>query len=943
MFKDDTKNRLNEKKEMRLITFILGLFTAAAFFVPFIVNDNGYFIFFGDFNVQQIPFYQYCHQMVRSGQFYGWDFGTDLGANFIPSYSFYLLGSPFFWLTLPFPNSWVPYLMGPLLILKFACASLTGYIYIRRFTARPESATIGGLLYAFSGFSCYNIFFNHFHEAIVVFPLLLWAIEKFMAEKSRGWLAFAVFLSVLTNYFFFFGMVVFVIIYWTVRMCSKSFKFKISEFFIMLFECVLGLLLSAAVLLPTVIEVLQNDRLSSVMSGWGAVMYGKEQIFLNVIECFFFPPDLPARPVFFPGADVKWSSLGGWLPLFGMTGAICWLKSEKKGHWIRRVLAICIVMALIPGLNAAFSMFNTAYYARWFFMPILIMSLATATALEDTKVDWNSAWRWSFFITLAFTVVIGFMPTINYDTGEITKWGLYTDAATNPFKYVYQVLKNAVDGTTHVDGDFYDLRFWVTCAIALGSCVVVKMLIPLIKEKKSSVFKPIIALICIVSIIYSAFFISCGQSHSYERDTVMTDALIEGKVSIEDDPDGFSRVDVYDGVDNTGLYLGLSSINFFNSIVPASIVDYYEFIGVGRSVASRAETKYSALRPFLSVKYVLDPHIENSKEFMDSNGQTVMPNYSFYSDEGGYLIYKNENYIPMGFTYDYYIDGKTLVNYKDERRVNMMLKALMVENKDIPKISQYLADIHTEYSIDKTSTGIKPLQFNDESLQNDCEARRKVCADTFKVTKNGFTASISMDRDNLVFFSVPYHEGWTATVNGKSAEIFRVNKSFMAVVVPEGVAEIKFTFETPGLFVGIIITLAAIAVFAAYIGLVVLKRNYRPTTPFEYPEGDEIADRIRLYDAANYAAEHPDDDYLLDNIDRSKIDAYVGFKGGFKLDDTAVIDFNTGKFPKIEVEAETGSQSEGKADGDTEKPTEKTDGAPETDQTKADDDKESDG
>ena len=28
----------------------------------------------------------------------------------------------------------------------------------------------------FSGFSVYNIFFNHFHEAIVVFPLLLWAL-----------------------------------------------------------------------------------------------------------------------------------------------------------------------------------------------------------------------------------------------------------------------------------------------------------------------------------------------------------------------------------------------------------------------------------------------------------------------------------------------------------------------------------------------------------------------------------------------------------------------------------------------------------------------------------------------------------------------------------------------------------------------------------------------
>ena len=154
---------LRPKKEKYLATFLTALAVAAAFFVPFIIMGEGYFIFYGDFNVQQIPFYQMCHEMVKSGEI-GWNWSTDLGVNFIGSYSFYLLGSPFFWLTLPFPNSIIPYLMGPLLILKFACASLTAYMFIRRFTARAETAMLGGLIYAFSGFSVYNIFFNHFHR-----------------------------------------------------------------------------------------------------------------------------------------------------------------------------------------------------------------------------------------------------------------------------------------------------------------------------------------------------------------------------------------------------------------------------------------------------------------------------------------------------------------------------------------------------------------------------------------------------------------------------------------------------------------------------------------------------------------------------------------------------------------------------------------------------------
>ena len=110
--------------------FLYGIGISLVFFLPFIIWDNGYFLFYGDFNVQQVPFYQMCHDAIRSGNI-GWSWTTDLGANFIGSYTFYLLGSPFFWLTLPFPSEAVPYLMGPLLILKFGCASLTGFIYLK--------------------------------------------------------------------------------------------------------------------------------------------------------------------------------------------------------------------------------------------------------------------------------------------------------------------------------------------------------------------------------------------------------------------------------------------------------------------------------------------------------------------------------------------------------------------------------------------------------------------------------------------------------------------------------------------------------------------------------------------------------------------------------------------------------------------------------------------
>jgi hypothetical protein len=70
--------------------------------------------------------------MVQDGSF-GWDWVTDMGSNFIGSYSYYMLGSPFFWLMCIFPSTWAPYLMAPIYIVKYIVAAVIAYAYLQRF------------------------------------------------------------------------------------------------------------------------------------------------------------------------------------------------------------------------------------------------------------------------------------------------------------------------------------------------------------------------------------------------------------------------------------------------------------------------------------------------------------------------------------------------------------------------------------------------------------------------------------------------------------------------------------------------------------------------------------------------------------------------------------------------------------------------------------------
>ena len=104
--------------------FLAGLILACVMIVPFIIKGHGIFTMVDDFNYQQIPFNMLSNTAVKSGQT-GWNWYTDLGSNFIGSYSFYTLGSPFFWLSLIFPAVIFPYLIGPLLILKYSVAAVT--------------------------------------------------------------------------------------------------------------------------------------------------------------------------------------------------------------------------------------------------------------------------------------------------------------------------------------------------------------------------------------------------------------------------------------------------------------------------------------------------------------------------------------------------------------------------------------------------------------------------------------------------------------------------------------------------------------------------------------------------------------------------------------------------------------------------------------------------
>lgn len=806
------KKKLGEKGKYYYykVSFFFAAVIAVLLLFPVTMSGDGYFLYYGDYNVQQIPFYQHAVEMVRSGNI-SWDWGTDLGSGFLNNYAFYLSGSPFFWITCLFPSAWTPYLMAPMFVIKFATASFCAFIYLKRFVKKPEYAVIGGLLYAFSGFQIYNIFFNHFHDPVAFFPLMLWGIEETVQNKRKGVFAFTVCLCAMTNYVFFVGNCFFCVIYFLMRFAHKSFKVTWKSFFTLAFEAVLGFAMSLFIVLPAVLSVMTNNRLDRSYSELKkALIYmDGDKVYWtrygHILQSIFFPPDIPSRVNFFYGHSTRWASNAAWLPLFGTTGVISYFFAKRK-KTLKFMIAFLVICALVPVLNSIFVMGNTGYYARWMYMIVLMMTLATVIALEDEKISFRPGLIGNGICCAAIAIPVALMwyenekkdELMNLGRGQMPKW------------------------------------IWISIAVAVVCIIAVHIIIKYFRGTKY--FTRIVAMtLCVVILAYGWMHTLLGRSLGSDKDFLI-DAAINGELVLEDDE--FYRIDTYRDsggeLDNLGMYWGYPSIQCFNSSVNTAILDFYPKIGVSRNVASRPESKYFGIRSFFSTKYSIVSTSKTNKH--DTKGFSYYDTQVYYTytnskTQRSYDIYKNDYYIPMGFTYTHFITEKEFERVSKDSRHALLCRYLVVPNDEAEYYSQFMTQVKYGDMVNS--------QLDEESYYQSCLDRLAgdYC-DTFETSSKGATATINMDKKNLVFFSIPHDSGWSAYVNGKKSDVHKVCYGFIAVECPEGECDIELKYDMPGLKLGVVATIVSLLVFAGYIFICRKNNGDRKLFGDDYYEGE---------------------------------------------------------------------------------------------------------
>lgn len=531
---------------------------------------------------------------------------------------------------------------------------------------------------------------------------------------------------------------------------------------------IIGTGLAGIALIPSFYAILGSGKATETIGTHIELMYCPQKI-LEHLKTLVAPIESGSYRAFYDSSI--WSSTGVYLPIFGCTCVIQWCIQKK--NWLKKICILLVVCYFVPVLNAMFNLFSSTTYTRWLYGMALIFSLVTAMTLEEMQIKKQRMNRKVLVGATFFTAGILLIPSIIY--------------------------------LLHYFGISIVNRFASACVSEyfMGyTSIIVMLILTLINyivlwnvagKRKLNVRFTIIAIIAICTLNFGVYNMVNYDLHAtdYSNDDYYKKALVEGN---ERTNHCFEyRIDYPNQIVNYGLFKNMSAVNYYNSLQNPSSSRFAEAVGIGSDLQDTIllvpDEGAEYIDTLLSVKYYYD---------YDGNGK-VPVGFHYLKSENGVDIYENENYISMGYTYDSYCTEKQLMDMLPENRAKIMLETLVVREEDEKIVNKYLS-----MKDDVTDTS---------ALSDVVSDRKKLLCSNFEGTSKGFQAEITLDEDNIVFFSIPNDTGWDIRVNGDTANVVEVNYGLIGVCCQKGANTISATYHTKGCKLGIFCSVICLIVW----------------------------------------------------------------------------------------------------------------------------------
>ena len=696
------------KKKNRLLMkcFLINLIIAMIAIVPFLIMEKGCFSLGTDYDNINMPLWTLCRKNIWQGN-WQWSWSADLGTDFIGAFGYLALGSPFYWLTVLFPKIDYLYLGGWIYILKYAVAGLTAAIYLSRYEKKSHLIIMGSILYSFSGFQATNLMMGSFHEVVAFFPLLLVGLEDCVTEGKKGVLAATVCLNAFSNYYFFIGEVIFLILYFFIKFVADDKKY-IKKIGCCLWEGTIGVLMAAVLFVPSILFVIGNPRSTARISVLSNIIPDKWTI-LKLWRAFFFPGEAMQNWTCVQQYD--WSSCSAWLPMIGISLVICyiWGKRRQKDCLKRCILLFGIFM-LLPILNSLFTLMTDVYY-RWYYMPLLLFALASIRVID--KITEYPVGK----------VAGCMMAVMIISVGAFVWWNRYRTIIILDAK-----------------------AFGFYSAIGIMGVALTGLIVLVKKETvRNYLFEiGIVSFAVMGTVLCISRYQEC-RNYTVESYKAKNDAIerLLSKVEQEKTPYTIQSID-----NQIGAYADMPLYGSAYNSVQGSIFELWRGLGEERRVVTPAIPEgYAEL---VGAKYMF-----NSVE-MDGDALIAQTK----SGDKTYYLYEQETR-PIGMTYAYYIIQDDFEQISTDKRIEVLKQAVVVTDKEADEIKSYMKPYSPEAQSEQT--GI--TEFHKDKATFTCKIsadEKKMCVFTIPYAK-GWTAYVNGVKTNILdssgFMAIPVEKG----------------------------------------------------------------------------------------------------------------------------------------------------------------------------------------
>lgn len=798
----------------------------AAFFVPVLVlvvifAQRGIFPFGEecflrtDMYHQYAPFFsEFQYKLTHGGSLlYSWDIG--MGVNFSALYAYYL-ASPMNWLVALCPRQFLIEFMTVLIVIKTGLSGLFFTWYLRKHTGTREfGSCFFGIFYALSGYMAAYSWNIMWLDCILLFPVILFGLERLVKEKKGMVYCIALGLSILSNYYISIMICIFMVIYAAVLVIlyppKKGKEFAATAGRFTLYSLLAGGL-AAVVLLPEIYA------LQATASG--------NFDFPKTVSSYFSIFDMIARHI----GNVQ-TEIG-------------------LDHWPNIYCGVAVLMLLLLYLgNKNIKIKEKAVYFS------LLLFFYASFSVNVLNFIWhgfhypNSLPCRQSFIYIALVLVMCYKA--------------YLELKNTPWKHIVMAFWGAaafvILAEKLVDNE-EQFHFAVFYAAILFLALYTGCIYLYHSRKwcRDGVLLAVLGLVfCESAVNMAVTSIPTTSRTAYVKDNEDTMLLADSIRSSV-----FYRIEKGESrTKNDGAWMNFPSASLFSSVASAAMSDFFKSVGCESSTnAYSVKGSTPFIDALFATRYGIYPDQQPADGLKEQIGR-----------QGSMWFYENKYTLPVGFVMPQDMETNWVLDSGNPANVqNDLSSVLGVSNLLVPaegvsegKKFTFTADASGDYYVYVTNKKVEEVsaeigerslsfdnvdrgyflelgylpkgqevilqsqtdgnpamqaeiwRFDPEAMEEIYQCLSKSPLELSSWTDTGLAGSINTPEGGTMFTSISYDKGWKIWVDGTAVSGRPVFDAFLGVDLEPGEHKIRLSYEPQGLKTGAVITGVSAAAVAA--------------------------------------------------------------------------------------------------------------------------------